>query len=143
MNDFCYVANLQNFTWTAQFASLTLPNANGATGARMGHSGIDRHTVYLMFDELTVSLAVLDAITNRLYILFGFYDNGLGPQNTPLIALNVSNPSALSFLDFGQQPTRDPNSYNNGTIPEKTSSNSSNSATIGGAVGGAIGVSGL
>ncbi|CAO0800089.1 unnamed protein product [Mucor circinelloides] len=121
MNDFCYVANLQNFTWTAQFASLTLPNANGATGARMGHS------------------AVLDAITHRLYILFGFYDNGLGPQNTPLIALNVSNPSALSFLDFGQQPTRDPNPYNNGTIPEKTSSNSSNSATIGGAVGGAIG----
>lgn len=146
MNDFCYVANLQSFTWTPQFASLTLPNANGATGARMGHSGIERRTVYLIFDELTVSLAVLDAITNRLFILFGFYDNSLGPQNTPLIALNVSNPSALSFLDFGPQPARDPNPGNNGTIPEKTSSNSSNSsnsATIGGAVGGAIGVSGL
>lgn len=39
MNDFYYVTNLQNFTWTPQFATLILPNANGATCARMGHSG--------------------------------------------------------------------------------------------------------
>ncbi|GAN11309.1 hypothetical protein MAM1_0536c10868 [Mucor ambiguus] len=121
MNDFCYVANLQNFTWTPHFASLKLPGANGVTGARLGHS------------------AVIDAITNRLYILFGFYDNSLGPQNTPLIVLNVSSPSELAFLDFNQQTVVDPNSSHNETIPAKTNDSSSNSATIGGAVGGAIG----
>ncbi|KAK4514234.1 Phosphatidylinositol-4-phosphate 5-kinase [Mucor velutinosus] len=120
MNDFCYVANLQNFTWTAQFATLKLPNANGATGARAGHS------------------AVLDAITNRLYILFGFYDNSLGPQNTPLIALNVSSPSALAFLDLTQQAMIDPNSSPNVTVLADVK-NGINSATIGGAVGGTIG----
>ena len=72
MNDFCYVANLQNFTWTPQFANLKLPNANGITGARIGHSGIVRCHIYPYFHPLTIPLAVLDSITNRLYILFGF-----------------------------------------------------------------------
>lgn len=85
---------------------------------------------------------MLDAITNRLYILFGFYDNSLGPQNTPLIALNVSSPSALAFLDLTQQAMIDPNSSPNVTVLADVK-NGINSATIGGAVGGTIGVSDL
>jgi hypothetical protein len=44
MNDFCYIANLQTFTWVAQFANLTLPDTNGVTGARLAHSG--KYTIF-------------------------------------------------------------------------------------------------
>lgn len=83
---------------------------------------------------------MLDAITNRLYILFGYYDNTLGPQNVPLIALNVTDPAALSFIDLTQETAVVPGSSSNGTVTEEIDKKN-NSATIGGAVGGAIGVS--
>ncbi|KAL9559553.1 hypothetical protein MBANPS3_000379 [Mucor bainieri] len=113
--DFCYVANLETFGWTS-CNTIVLPD-NGIA-ARAEHS------------------AVLDESKKIVYILFGYdKDQSLVDNYATVLALNVSDPKAVAFVDRTQtaQPTE------SATTSPAPSNEKGSGGTIGGAVGGAVG----
>ncbi|KAL9536902.1 hypothetical protein MBANPS3_012271, partial [Mucor bainieri] len=111
--DFCYVANLETFTWTS--CNTTVLPDNGIA-SRAEHS------------------AVLDEVNNIVYILFGYdKDQYLVDNYATVLALNVSDPNAIAFIASTQ--AAQPGDI---TVPVPSNEKSSGS-TIGGAVGGAVG----
>ncbi|KAL9557628.1 hypothetical protein MBANPS3_001278 [Mucor bainieri] len=111
--DFCYVANLASYVWSS---CSTIRLSDNSTASRAEHS------------------AVLDEKKKIVYILFG-YDKDVALDNTfsTVLALNVSDPKAVAFVDSTQ--TAQPVEI---TVPVPSKGKSSGSI-IGGAVGGAVG----
>ncbi|KAL9559549.1 hypothetical protein MBANPS3_000375 [Mucor bainieri] len=111
--DFCYVANLETFVWSS---CNTIRLSDNGIASRAEHS------------------AVLDETKKILYILFGYdKDKSIIDNYATVLALNVSDPSAVAFIDSTEavQP---------GDNAVSTLSNQKGSGgTIGGAVGGAVG----
>ncbi|KAK4515110.1 Glutathione synthetase [Mucor velutinosus] len=111
--DFCFVANLETFVWSS-CNTIGLPN-NGIT-YRAEHS------------------AVLDDAKKIVYILFGYAnDKSVVDNYDTVLALNVSDPKAVAFVDSTQtaKPVES-------SVPAPVNENGSG-GTIGGAVGGAVG----
>ncbi|KAK4517793.1 uncharacterized protein ATC70_001138 [Mucor velutinosus] len=76
VSDFCYVANLQTFTWKSHSSYLSLPK--NEIPARAEHSAV--------------------LVGTNLFILFGYVtDQGAMTSDTVLI-LDVTNPEKLSFV---------------------------------------------
>lgn len=85
-------------------------------------------------------LAVLDEAKKIVYILFGYAsDKSVVDNYATVLALNVSDPKAVSFVESTQQIQPVETQLPTNTGNEGTSSGG-NGATIGGAVGGAVGV---
>lgn len=103
--------------------------------------------VCLYQHELPSSIAVLDESKNIVYILFGYQDTK-AMVNTfkTVLAVNVTDTSNINFVDTDQnlstaaeQPTSVVGDKET-TSKTPISSDNSNSTTIGGAVGGSLGV---
>ncbi|CAO0797300.1 unnamed protein product [Mucor circinelloides] len=123
--DFCYTANLQTFVWKS-CNTIELPNNDPPS--RIEHA------------------AVLDESKNIVYILFGYQDTKamVNTFNT-VLAVNVTDISNISFVGTDQnlstaaeQPTSAIGDEET-TLKTPTSSDNSNSTTIGAAVGSSLG----
>ncbi|KAF1802653.1 hypothetical protein V8B55DRAFT_1481806 [Mucor lusitanicus] len=105
--DFCYIANLETYVWSS---CNTIRLSDNGIASRAEHS------------------AVLDEANKIVYILFGYDKNKSIVDNyATVLALNVSDPNAIAFVDSTQASPAAPNN-------ERGSG-----GILGGAVGGAVG----
>ncbi|KAL7335330.1 hypothetical protein PS15p_200821 [Mucor circinelloides] len=76
VSDFCYVANLQTFTWKSHSSYLTLPKNDPPS--RADHSAV--------------------LVNTKLFILFGYVTDVSALTSDVVLILDVSNPEKLSFV---------------------------------------------
>ncbi|KAL9545821.1 hypothetical protein MBANPS3_006965 [Mucor bainieri] len=83
VSDFCYVANLQTYTWKSHSSYLTLPKNDPP--ARVEHSGMCHRVAPVLVDT-------------KLFILFGYIVDVSALTGDTVLILDVSDPEKLSFV---------------------------------------------